>query len=425
MDYKKTTIKILAECCRLLIGLVFAFSGFVKAVDPVGWIIKINEYLSAFGLDALKIFSGIIAFNLSAIEFMLGICVLLGVYRRYSSFLVLLFMTFMTPLTLYLALFNPVSDCGCFGDAIVLTNWQTFYKNIVFWVATVFLFIYNQRILALFTFRSYWFVALYAYSMCVLFSYQNYAHLPVKDFRPYKIGANISALMKTPEGGDEDEYEYTFVYEKDGVEKEFSLNDYPADDPSWHFVETKSKLIGQGSVPPITDFVFFNDSDQEMTEEILANERGVLLLISPKLEKANDQKVDEINSLFDYAHEHQIAFYCVTASTKREIQKWVDRTGAEYPFLMGDEVVLKTIIRSNPGLVLLKNATIFAKWHNNDIPHEERIPKVLSDYLSKDSIQPREEDRKIAVGLLAFAVPLLFVWAYDFFRYRRKKKKEK
>ena len=123
MDYKKTTIKILAEASRLLIGLTFAFSGFVKAIDPVGFTIKINDYLTAFGVETLKALSGIISFNLIAIEFMVGICVLLGAYRRYSSFLALLLMVFMTPLTLYLALFNPVSDCGCFGDAVVLTNW--------------------------------------------------------------------------------------------------------------------------------------------------------------------------------------------------------------------------------------------------------------------------------------------------------------
>ncbi len=340
MDYKKTTIKVLAEFCRLLIGLVFVFSGFVKAVDPVGLIIKLNEYLSSFGLDTLKVFSGIIAFNLSAIEFMLGVCVLLGVYRRYSSFLVLLFMVFMTPLTLYLALFNPVSDCGCFGDAVVITNWQTFYKNIGLLAASVFLFIYNQRILSFFSFRSYWFVALYSYSMCILFSFQNYSHLPIKDFRPYKVGADIPALMTVPEGASEDEYEYTFVYEKDGKQKDFSMHDYPADDPSWSFVETKSKRIKQEYVPPITDFALFNDQDQNMTEDILSNERGVLLLISPKLEKAKDQKIDEINSVFDYAKEHQIAFYCVTASAKNEIQEWIDQTGAEYPFLTADEVVL-------------------------------------------------------------------------------------
>lgn len=422
MDCKKTTIKVLAEFSRLLIGLVFIFSGFVKAIDPTGGLIKIDEYLSVFGWDGLKLFSGLISFNLAAIEFTLGVCVLLGAYRRYSSFLALLMMVFMTPLTLYLALFNPVSDCGCFGDALVITNWETFYKNIVLLAASVFLFIYNQRILPFFTYKSYWFVALYAYCMCLFFSYQNYSHLPVKDFRPYKIGADIPALMSTPEGAEEDEYNYTFIYEKDGVQKEFSLNDYPADDPSWTFVESKTELIKQGYVPPIKDFVLFDSDDQDVTDEILSNKTGMLLMIASKLEQAQDQRIDEINAIFDYAVEHGIGFYCVTSSTNDKIQEWIDKTGAEYPFLMGDENLLKTIIRSNPGLVLLKNGVVFAKWHHNDFPEEESVEKVLSDLLSKDTVQPREEDRKIAISLCAFAVPLLLVWLYDFFRYRRRMK---
>lgn len=422
MDCKKTGIKITAEASRVLLGVVFVFSGLVKAVDPTGGILKIDEYLSAFGLDFLHLFSGLISFNLLAIEFMLGVCVLFGVYRRYSSFLTLLFMVFMTPLTLYLALFDPVSDCGCFGDAVVITNWETFYKNIVLLAAAIFLFIYNQRIKPFYSFKSYWFVALYAYSICMLFAYRNYSHLPVIDFRPYKVGANIPELMSIPEGAPVDEYRYTFVYEKEGVKKEFALDDYPSDDPSWTFVESKTELISQGYVPPITNFVFYNDADQDVTDEILGNEKGVLLMIAPKLEKAKDQKVDEINGAFDHASDLGIGFYCVTASTGEMIREWTDKTGAEYPFLMGDETLLKTIIRSNPGFVLLKGGTIFAKWHYNDMPDESEIQKLLSDYLSKDTPVPREEDREIAFFVFAFAVPLLLVWLYDYFRYRRRKK---
>lgn len=425
MNGKNLLIKILTESSRLLIGLVFIFSGYVKAIDPSGWIIKINEYLNAFGLETLKMFTGLVAFNLMAIEFMIGVCVLVGAYRRYASFIALLLMIFMTPLTLYLALFNPVSDCGCFGEAIVLSNWTTFYKNILLLAASIFLFIYNQRIWPFFSYKSYWFVALYSYTMAMAFGYFNYSHLPIKDFRPYKIGADIPALMSIPEGMAEDEYKYSFVYEKDGVQKEFSLDDYPSDDSGWTFVEAKTELIKKGYTPVITNFVLFNEADQDVTEDILTNTNGVLLLVAPKLEKANDMKIDEINSMYDYAHEHGIAFYGVTSSTKEVIGDWVDKTGAEYPFLMGDETLLKTIIRSNPGLVLLKNGVVFGKWHYNDIPNEADVQKVLSDYLSKETIAPRKEDQKIAVSLCAFAVPLFLVWLYDFFRYRRKKKTEK
>ena len=416
-------LKIAVECCRVLIGVVFIFSGFVKAVDPMGGAIKIDDYLSAFGLEALQPFSVVMSFNLSAIEFTLGVCTLLGVYRRYVSFLVLLFMAFMTPLTLYLALFNPVSDCGCFGDAVVLTNWETFYKNIVLLAASIVVFIYNQRMLPGFTFHVYWFVALYAYLFGIGFAYYNYNHLPVIDFRPYKIGANIPQLMAIPEGAPEDEYAYTFIYEKDGVQKEFSLDNYPADDSSWTFVDTKTELIKKGYEPLVDNFNLYDEAGDEVTDDILHNPEPVLLLISPKLEEADDEHIDEINSMYDYALEHQIPFYGVTGSTQEVIEFWSDNTGAEYPYLMADEVLLKTIIRSNPGLVLLKEGTIMAKWHYNDFPREGDIQPVLDGCLSGKEIKKAEEC-PLTTNLLPFAVPLLLVWIYDYLRFRRKRKAE-
>jgi uncharacterized membrane protein YphA (DoxX/SURF4 family) len=214
MKYKDTVIKVLAECCRLLLGIVFIFSGFVKAVDPMGGSIKITDYLVSFGLAKLQPFAVLLSFNLSALEFALGVCILLGIYRRYTSLLILVFMAFMTPLTLYLALFNPVSDCGCFGDALILTNWQTFYKNLILSSAAVVVFIYSQRLLRCYTYKAYWFVALFAYLCAIGFAYFNYYHLPVIDFRPYKVGANIPALMQIPDGAPVDEYKYTLIYEK-------------------------------------------------------------------------------------------------------------------------------------------------------------------------------------------------------------------
>ena len=424
MKSKDTVIKILAELCRLLIGVVFIFSGFVKAVDPVGGAIKIGDYLTSFGLDKLQPFTVLLSFNLSAIEFALGVCMLLGVYRRYVSFLVLVFMAFMTPLTLYLALFDPVSDCGCFGDALVITNWETFYKNIVLSAAAVTVFIYNQRLLQCFTYRAYWFVALYAYLFGVGFAYYNYNHLPVIDFRPYKIGANIPQLMEIPDGAPEDEYKYSFVYEKDGVKKEFSLEDYPANDSSWTFVESKTELIRKGYETPVAGFNIYNGEGEDVTDEIIRNPGPVLLLISPKLEDADDERMDEINSVYDYALEHNIPFYCVTGSSPEAIDTWSDNTGAEYPYRMADEVLLKTIIRSNPGLVLLKDGTILGKWHYNDIPAEEDVKAVMDGCLDGQRIKSKE-DVALATNLLTFTVPLLLVWVYDLLRFRRRRKEKK
>ena len=424
MKYKESIRKIVAECCRVLLGAVFVFSGTVKAIDPMGGAIKIGEYLASFGLDKLQSFAVALSFNLSAIEFTLGVSLLLGVYRRYTTFLTLLMMAFMTPLTLYLALFDPVSDCGCFGDAWILTNWETFFKNIVLLAAAIYVFIHNQRLTAFYTYKVYWFVPLFAYVYCIGFAYRNYTHLPVVDFRPYKVGANIPALMTVPEGAPADEYRYSFIYEKDGVKKEFSLDDVPADDSTWTFVDSKTELIRQGYVPPIAGFNLYNAADEEVTDRILHDPRPVFLLIAPKLEEASDENMDEINNVYDYALENEIDFYCVTGSGSEAITQWNDYTGAEYPYLMADEVLLKTIIRSNPGLVLLRNGTILAKWHTNDIPAEDELPEVMEMYLSGKSIKNKEEGRLIT-NLFTFTVPLLLVWLYDYLRNRlRRRKKE-
>lgn len=424
MKYRESIRKIVAECCRALLGAVFVFSGTVKAIDPMGGAIKIGEYLASFGLDKLQSFSVVLSFNLSAIEFTLGVCLLLGVYRRYTTFLTLLMMAFMTPLTLYLALFDPVSDCGCFGDAWILTNWETFFKNVVLLAAAIYVFIHNQRLTAFYTYKVYWFVPLFAYIYCIGFAYRNYTHLPVVDFRPYKVGANIPALMTVPEGAPADEYRYSFIYEKDGVKKEFSLDDVPADDSTWTFVDSKTELIKQGYVPPIAGFNLYNAADEDMTDQILHNPRPVFLLIAPKLEEASDEKMDEINNVYDYALENEIDFYCVTGSGSEAITQWNDYTGGEYPYLMADEVLLKTIVRSNPGLVLLRNGTILAKWHANDIPAEDELPEVMEMYLSGKSIKNKEEGRLIT-NLFTFTVPLLLVWLYDYLRNRlRRRRKE-
>lgn len=417
--------KIAAECCRALIGLVFIFSGTVKAIDPMGGAIKIGEYLTSFGLDKLQSFAVMLSFNLSAIEFTLGVCMLLAVYRRYTTLLTLIFMAFMTPLTLYLALFDPVSDCGCFGDALVISNWETFLKNIVLLAAAVVAFIYNQRLTAFYTYKVYWFVALFAYAYGIGFAYWNYNHLPVVDFRPYKIGANIPALMQIPEGAAEDEYRYAFIYEKDGVQKEFSLDDVPADDSSWTFVESKTELIRPGYVPPVTSFPIYNERDEEVADRLLHDTIPVLLLISPKLENADDARIDEINEIYDYALENKMDFYAVTGSAPEAIGQWIDNTGAEYPFLKADDVLLKTIIRSNPGLVLLKEGTILGKWHYNDLPKEGELQAVFEARLSGKGIKNKEEG-SLLTNLFTFTVPLLLVWLYDYLRNRlpRRKREE-
>jgi hypothetical protein len=414
--------KIITEICRTALGATCIFSGTVKAIDPIGGGLKIEDYFGAFGLTALNPLATLVAVNLSAFEFMLGLCILMAVYRKLTTICMLAFMSFMTLLTLYLALFNPVHDCGCFGDAFILTNWQTFSKNFfILLPASIVTYIYHNRMTPAYTWKGYWVVVLFAYVFPVWFSYYNYSHLPVKDFRPYKIGANIPALMSFPEDAQQDEYRY--IYEKNGEKKSFTPETAPSGDSTWTYVE--AKLVKTGYVPPITSFELYNNIGDNIAEELLSVENGVFLLISPEIEKASDKKANEINCIYDYAREHHLLFYCVTSSAERDINTWINNTGAEYPFLNADDVTLKTMIRSNPGLVLMKSGTILGKWHYRDIPSENEVNAVTERLLRYPDGEREKENSPWIWITGCFILPLLLVWIYDCLHNRRKIKEEK
>jgi hypothetical protein len=430
---KDKFIKILAEFCRILIGATFVFSGTVKAIDPVGGAIKIGDYLTVFGLNYFSWMENIFSFNLASIEFTLGICLLLAVYRRLTTFCVLLMMCFMTPLTLYLAIFNPVTDCGCFGDAIIISNWATFYKNVPLLAGSIFVYIYCKRLTPCYTYKAYWFVGLFAYFFCMAFCYHNFTRLPITDFLPYKVGLNISKLMEIPDDAPQDEF--LFIYEKEGVKKEFSVEDIPYNDPSWSYIE--QKLIKKGFMPVVNSFELYNQNQDNIAEAILTHPQLTFLLIIPKIKEASDYHIDNINNVYDNAVEAKLPFYGVTASSKEDIEEWKENTGADYPFLIADDVLLKTMIRSNPGLIVLKNGTILAKFHHNDIPGEANLTEVIT----KLDNTPIHEDDQTAPEIIAekrlkqrlswlriitgFTLPLSLIWVYDFFRNRQIRKKRK
>ena len=432
---KKKMIKILVECCRILLGVTFAFSGVVKAIDPIGGAIKIEEYLSSFGLHYFLWADNLLSFGQAAIEFTLGICLLLAVYRKLTAIGVLLFMCFFTPLTLYLAIYNPVSDCGCFGDAIILTNWETFFKNVVLLAASICTCIYHKRLTSFYSYKAYWFVVLFVFFFSIAFCYQNFAHLPLKDFRPYKVGLNISELMDIPEDAPQDEY--LFIYEKDGEKKKFKLEDAPFDDASWNYVD--AELVIEGFIPVISSFELYNRNQENIADVILSQPRLSFLLILPNINKASEIHIEKINDIYDYAVEAEakLPFYGVTASSENDIEEWKINTGADYPFLTADDVLLKTMIRSNPGLIIIKNGTILAKWHHNDIPDEDKLEEVITmldntpiDELNKTApeiIAEKNYNERISWLriITGFTLPLLLIWIYDFFRNRHIRKKEK
>lgn len=409
--------------CRFLLAAVFIFSGFVKAVDPLGSFYKIQDYLTAFGMTAwfptyLQLLFAIV---LSALEFSVGVFLFFGIRRRFATTLALLLMIVMTPLTLYLALANPVSDCGCFGDAWVLTNWETFGKNVVLLIAAVSVFKGGKQIIRFITAKMAWMVSMYTFFFVFVLSFYCLDNLPILDFRPYKIGKNIKEGMEIPEGAKPSVFESKFILEKDGKKQEFTLDNYP--DSTWTFVETRTVLKEKGYEPPIHDFSIVSlETGEDLTDSILSDKGYTFLLVAHRIENADDSNIDLINEIYDYSVEHGYGFYALTSSPEEQIDLWRDKTGAEYPFCQMDDITLKTIIRSNPGLMLIKDGVILNKWSDNSLPDEY----VLTDSLDKLELgqQKQESDlRTIGYVLLWFIIPLLMVIGVDILVVKRRERK--
>lgn len=334
-------------------------------------------------------------------------------------------MSFMTPLTLWLAIANPISDCGCFGDAVKLTNWETFWKNIVLLIAAISVFKWRKTgIVKLVSEKVDWLVALYGVVFIIIYTLYCIRELPVFDFRPYHIGADIRKGMEIPEGEKPTTYETTFIYAKDGVEKEFTIDNFPSD-TTWTFLDSKTRIKEKGYEPPIHDFSIISQEDgTDLTDMILDDESYTFLLVAPHLRNADDSDIDLINEVYDYSLEHGYRFLCLTASSDEDIAMWQDNTGAEYPFALTDEITLKTIIRSNPGLVLLKKGVVINKWSNNQLPDEYILNKPLNQ-LPIGELNPKTASHKLIEVLGWFAGPLIFLTLCDLAWLRWHKRKTK
>ena len=357
---------IIGSTARTLLALTFLFSGFVKAVDPLGTVYKIEDYLKAFGgcfTDLLPL-AGTAAVCLILVEFALGFCMLFNVRTKVTSWLALLFYLVMTPLTLWIALTNPVTDCGCFGDALVLTNWQTFWKNVVFLCLVIILLVCRKAIPPLFSWWMEIILTLFGLGIAGGIMLYSYNHLPPLDFRPYKIGNNIPELMEVPEDAEPDIYETTLIYEKDGVQQEFTLENYPSQDPSWKFVDQKSKLIKKGYEAPIHDFEILTMDFEDITYDILESEEPVVLVAMYDLKKTDRSQMDKLMYII---HEYPKVYF-LTGSGEDDIIAFAEELGWDEETMMStfctiDPVTLKTVVRANPGMVVVQNGTIIEK-HN-------------------------------------------------------------
>ena len=508
-------MKIIRNFSRLFVGLVFIYSGFVKVADPMGFAYKFEEYFEAMGLIFLSDAALTFAILLCVAELLIGIALTFNLLTKIASWAVLIFMLLMTPLTLWLALTNAVTDCGCFGDAVILSNWDTFLKNVIIDVFVVIIFLNRKKYKSSYNILSQWILGIIFAISAFSLSIYCLKYLPIIDFRPYHIGANIKDGMTIPESQKDNipVYKSIFIYEKDGVKKEFDAKDSPVGDPSWKFIDAKHNVVKKGYQPPIHDFsiipvfiqgitpmpeannfvnlysyefIFTNNETQEtqnftidmlpdnswnfegyialynsqnidlsqikliyndnngneksfdfnnrpsteeynffdaeyihpesnmflkygedITDEILADNGYTFLLTMTYIEKANTKNIEQINKIAEFCAQHDYKFLCLTASNEETIKNFITQHNLSFNFFNTDPTTLKTMIRSNPGLILMKNGTILKMWSNNNLPNPES--NDLLDNLESKSISKIVSQNENKLTVIFILSVLLFI----------------
>jgi uncharacterized membrane protein YphA (DoxX/SURF4 family) len=385
-------MKVIKLIFRFVLGIVFTFSGIVKAIDPLGSEYKFTDYFTeAFGMPSLSSISMILGIVLAAFEFLVGICLLLNVKPRLSALGALIFMVIFTPLTLYIAIFSPVEDCGCFGDAIKLSNWDTFIKNLVMLPMAIFLFKWNKGNCQTYTGKIDWIAASVFFLGIVWFQFYALQRLPLIDFMPYKVGTYIPEKMVIPQDKKADEYAvfYTMKHMETGETKQMSDKDYLAQwteaDTIWEITGTSApKLIKKGYQPPIYNFKAYpidlnnpmQGSTEDMMGKILSENTYSLLVVSYDIHKAKPEGFKKIEEILQHANQVKVNVHFLT-STSGDLHEYINKFTFKANYYNSDPTTLKTVIRANPGILLLNNGTIMAKWHYNDLPTIEKFNELV------------------------------------------------
>jgi len=411
----------LSTIARTLVGFLFIVSGLIKANDAVGFSFKLHDYFAADVLDLpfLLDYSLPLAVFICISEIMLGLAVLVGAKMRLTAFSLLAMILFFDGLTFYSAYFNKVTDCGCFGDAIKLTPWESFTKDVVLSILIFIIVAVHSKVkyqtkkenlkvlpvaLALVALFSYfvldWMFPVYftislfllvglvnkflvkeiretvlaalTLLTCIAFSYHTYSHLPVRDYRPYAIGKNIANDMVLPEGAIADVYEDVWMYEVNGVVNEYTTEDKPWEIEGATFVDRETKLLIEGDHPPIHDFSIESDEFGDITDSILAAKNAVLFVMYD-LTKSDIKGLQKVQSLMNSLAEQNVSLIAMSATTESQMLEISEEAGVSFPFYFTDETTLKTIIRSNPSMLWLQEGTIVGKWHHNDFPSADDL----------------------------------------------------
>ena len=373
--FKSRHMKYVLWLFRIIVGVLFIFSGLIKANDPLGLSYKMNEFFEVWGITWAMKYSLALSVAMIGFEIIAGVGVLIGAAFRLFSFLLLLLTAFFTFLTAYVYLTDKIKECGCFGDCIKISNAETFWKDVVLLILVLVLFAYRKRIKPLFS--GYPTAAIMVLTSFFAFFVQWWVleHLPFYDCLPYKVGANIHQKTQIPPGAIPDQYETVMIYQKDGVKKEFTMENYPWQDTTWQFVDSKSKLVKKGNAEPeIKDFVISDADQNDHTEQILTASGYTFLLFVKDPKNAREDNMDLLRNLMAKANQQNIPFYVLSSGNRETTEAFRERNKlfpADYMIL--DATANKTAMRSNPGLMLLKDGVIQHKWSFRDYPRDISI----------------------------------------------------
>jgi uncharacterized membrane protein YphA (DoxX/SURF4 family) len=382
---------VLTMLMRLTVGGVFIFSGFTKAIDPWGGSYKITDYLSALGLTEWTDTALFIAVVLAVIEFVLGVVIAVGAYRRSGPIVALLLMLVMTPLTLWLAVTDAVPDCGCFGDALHLSNWATFGKNVLLLLGIIYMLLFNKSLRGVYGPAVHWAVMALSFVFVMAVAYYGYFTQPLIDYRPYPVGTRlVSSTMEDSEEGEDD---FIFVYSKDGEQHEFTIDSLPDEEDGWEYVtryharRPHGKVIVQnGNSQP--GIAILDEVGNDITIDVLSDSHRTVLLLFPDLPQVGVVNSFALNELNDAALVADADVIGLTPATSEEIEQWKDVSMASYPIYNMDDSELKMIARGNPAVVYLEDGVI--KWKRtldslDDVEQPIELSEMGKDY-DADSI---------------------------------------
>ncbi len=406
----ETWCRLLTTLMRLVVGGLFVFSGFTKAVDPWGTCYKITDYLNAMGMEQWGNTALFLAVALAALEFMVGIAIVVGAYRRSSVVIALLMMAVMTPVTLWLAISDAVPDCGCFGDALHLSNWATFFKNVLLILGLIYLLMFNKSLRGVYGPAVHWMVMAVSFAMVIAVAYYGYFVQPLIDYRPYPVGTRLASMDAAGSDDENSEDDFIFIYSRDGVEQEFTIDSLPDEEDGWEYVtryharRPQGKIIIQNGASP-SSIAIMDDEGNDVTIDVLTRNRHMVLLLFPDLLQVGVVHSFALNELNDAALVADADVVALTPASAQEIEQWKDISMASYPIYNMDDSELKMIARGNPAVVYLEDGTI--KWKRTLASLENVEQPVELNRLSDDYDADGIMTRLMAAFLLALLAILI------------------